>query len=248
VVYGPVLATAPPQATAAPPAPQPRTVTIKGKTYRLVPLTDRGANDREELESQPPAAGVAATIPATDRFNGKVRRLPKTTIFDGGPENFPSITALRHTLQTDDEMAALGIGEGPGVDRVKQEKRNVTVKAWIYAFRKESDNDYHVILGDAPDAADRLFLNAEVSGIPTAGSADNRKRLQAVRKAFQQTFDLGPDGPDGYFRPDPPVPVQVTGSLFWDVEHPPPHTVGPTDFAPKTAWEIHPISQIDFLD
>jgi hypothetical protein len=42
------------------------------------------------------------------------------------------------------------------------------------------------------------------------------------------------------------VPVRVTGSLFWGPEHQPPHTVGPKDFAPGTAWEIHPISAIEF--
>ena len=49
-----------------------------------------------------------------------------------------------------------------------------------------------------------------------------------------------------YVKFDPPIPVRVTGSLFWDIEHPPPNTVGPTDRRPKTAWEIHPVTKIEF--
>ena len=62
---------------------------------------------------------------------------------------------MRNWLPSDQDMADLGIGRGPGVDRVKQEQLNVRVKAYIYTFSKESDNDYHVILGDAPDAPNR---------------------------------------------------------------------------------------------
>jgi hypothetical protein len=71
--------------------------------------------------------------------------------------------------------------------------------------------------------------------------------LWQVRKTFQQAFDLGASGPESYFRPQPPVPVRVTGSLFWDVDHEN-ELVGPADFKPTSAWEIHPISAIDFLE
>src|SRR5262249_38046941 len=137
---------------------------------------------------------------------------------------------------------------GPDVDRVQQEQKNVTVTAYIYAFRKESDNDYHVILGDKPGTRNRKYLNAEVSGIPDIGTDDNRNQLWKVRKAFKQAFELGDEGPDRSYRPHEPIPVKVTGSLFYDVEHVPPHTVGPQYASPKTAWEIHPISGIEFLD
>jgi hypothetical protein len=124
----------------------------------------------------------------------------------------------------------------------------VTVLASIYAFRKESDNDYHVILGDSPTASHPRYLNAEVSGIPVEGSDDNRNALWAVRNAFKAAFHLDSEELDSYWEPNEPVPVRVTGPIFWDSEHEPPHTVGPKKFSPRTAWEIHPISRIEFLD
>jgi hypothetical protein len=39
--------------------------------------------------------------------------------------------------------------------------------------------------------------------------------------------------------------VKVTGSLFFDVDHKA-GSVGPTGMRPKTAWEIHPVSDIQF--
>ena len=227
-------------------APAGRPVTIKGRTYRIHPTGDRGEHDKEELDKELLALGAASNIPVADRFHGTVRRLPKTTIATADLKTFDSVSALRDWLTDDDTMKGLRIGKGPAVNRVAQEKWNVQVKAYVYAFRKESDNDYHVIIGDAPDAPEPKYLNAEVSGIPTGGTDANRAKLWAVRRAFKEAFQLEDEGPDSYHRPDTPVPVRITGSLFWDSEHEPPHTVGPKDFSPGTAWEIHPISAIEF--
>jgi hypothetical protein len=241
VVLGPAWAPAPPLGYV--PA---RTVSIKGKTYQILATTDQGANEVEELEKNRSALAAGADVPPEDVFAGTARRLAKTTIFTGDPKAFASVGDLRDWLPDNDHMVGLQIGKGPDVKRVDEEKSNVTVDGFIYAFRKESDNDYHVIVGDAPDAANPRYLNVEVSGIPAAGTDANRDQLKAVRKAFQQAFNLESEGPDSYFRPQPPVPVKITGSLFWDPEHEPPHTVGPQDFQPKTAWEVHPVSQIEF--
>ncbi len=210
-----------------------------------MPTSDPGENDKEDIESLESAFFNQSNVPSKDVFIGKVRRVAKTVILDGEPKAFASVLSLRNSLPKDSEMMALEIGKGPNVDRVEQEKKNVTVTAYIFAFRKESDNDYHVIIGDASGTPNTRYL--EVSGIPVGGTDDNRSQLWDVRKAFKQSFDLGDQGPDAYFRPHQPVPVRITGSLFWDVEHWP-KTVGPNEFAPKTAWEIHPISKIEFLD
>lgn len=126
------------------------------------------------------------------------------------------------------------------------EKRQVRVTGFIHAFKKEGDNDYHIILGDGPDAESAVYLNVEVSGIPVGGTNANRQRLIAVRNQFKETFNLGATGPNRYKRPHEPIPVRITGSLFWDVDHPP-GAVGPDDMKPKTSWEIHPVSTIEFL-
>jgi hypothetical protein len=231
-----------------PQPPKQRTLTVKGKTYLILPTGEKGEDDEnEELLPNRLAVAKTANIPEKDHFSGTYRKIAKVTIFKGEPKAFNSVSELRDSLPTDQVMKGLNIGRGVGVDRVEQEQQNVTVKAYIYAFRKEGDNDYHVIIGDAPDTPGRKYLNVEVSGIPEIGTDDNRNQLWTVRRAFKQTFELGDDGPDSYDRLQEPMPVQITGSLFWDGEHWP-RTVGPSYAAPKTAWEIHPISKIEFLD
>jgi hypothetical protein len=235
----------------APQPAQPRAISIKGKTYYILPTGEQGENDEEELQGKRSIFARSSGIPEWDVFDGKVRKLAKVTIFEGQTKTFGSVSELRDWLPDDQDMKDLDIGRGPDVDRVKQgklnEQLNVAVTAYIYTFRKEGDNDYHVIIGDAPGTPNRRFLNAEVSGIPDIGTDENRNQLWMVRQQFKQTFQPGDEGPDKYDPLHVPVPVKITGSLFWDVEHYP-RTVGPKFASPKTAWEIHPISSIDFLD
>jgi hypothetical protein len=235
-------------APVAPQPPLPRAVTIKGKTYYILPTGEKGEHDEEELIGNRTVFAKDTGIPESDVFLGKVRKIAKVTIFKGETKTFNSVSELREWLPPDKDMKDLNIGKGVNVNRVEQEKWNVTVKAYLYTFRKEDDNDYHVIIGDAPGTPGRKFLNVEVSGIPEIGTDENRNQLWNVRKAFREAFELGGEGPDRYDPLHEPVPVLITGSLFWDVEHPPPRTVGPTFASPRTAWEIHPVSRIEFLD
>jgi hypothetical protein len=41
--------------------------------------------------------------------------------------------------------------------RIDREERNVTVKAWVYWVGRESDNDYHLILGDTSQLTSHVF-------------------------------------------------------------------------------------------
>jgi hypothetical protein len=227
------------------------TVTIKGKRYRLRETIDQG-EFREEAAT-PPA--LRASLPDPDNtFDGEHRKLPKTTIVDAAVEDFPSVAALVNDITTKDSDEKMK--ESSGIKRttstrVMAEKRNVRVSGFIYAYVKEEDNDYHVILGDAP-GAEPVYLNVEVSGIPVGGMAANRQRLTAVRDVFKGGLGIGLKGPSKYKKflnetdETSPVPVRITGSLFWDVDHPP-GTVGPKEFRPQTSWEIHPVSEIEFL-
>lgn len=43
------------------------------------------------------------------------------------------------------------------------------------------------------------------------------------------------------------IPISVKGSLFYDIDHPPGH-VSFGNYKPTTAWEIHPVQKIKFLD
>jgi hypothetical protein len=229
----------------APVAPTIPTVRIKGKAYRLLDTIEQG---EFEEESRPPTVAAAGVIEA-DTFTGRDRLLPKTTIVDAEVEEFASVAKLLQQVLgkfPDTKMADMEITRSTDT-RVDAEKRNVRVTGFIHAFKKEGDNDYHVIFGDGPDAANPVYLNVEVSGIPVGGTNANRKRLIAVRDQFKEAFNLGATGPNRYTRPSEPIPVRVTGSLFWDVDHKP-GAVGPDDLKPKTSWEIHPVSEIEFLE
>ncbi len=122
-----------------------------------------------------------------------------------------------------------------------EERHNVVVTAFLYASAKESDNDFHCIIGTAPSQP-RRFLNVEVSGLPLNGPF--RAQLKTVRDKFKGFF--GHDLPTHeYSKFDPPIPVRIAGSLFFDIDHPA-GAVGPTRLKPTTAWEIHPVTDIEF--
>jgi hypothetical protein len=233
--------------TAMLPAVPERAVTIQNKRYRIVARPQLEAI-REAPSTEPAQPfGAGATIPDKDRFKGTARRIAKTTIFGGQPQAI-SLDELLDELVPTNEMMKGTIPGDANSNRVDKEKRNVTVTGYIYAYRKESDNDYHVIFGTMPpDGSPARYINTEVSGIPIAGTDENRNALWAVRKAFEENFQLDGSWHGGYDFPDPPVPVRITGSLFWDTEHEPPEFVGPDSNKPQTSWEIHPISSIQFL-
>jgi hypothetical protein len=238
---------APSMATA--PAVPERSVTIQNKRYRII-ARPQSAEEREREAPTPDAAapgGAGATIPSKDKFKGTARRIAKTTIFDAQPQPVTLDALLDELVPTNDAMRGMHISSAPTSNRVDKEKRNVTVSGYVYAYKKESDNDYHVIFGTMPtDGSPARYMNTEVSGIPIGGTDENRKTLWAVRKAFEGKFELNGGWHGGYDFPDPPVPVRITGSLFWDVDHQN-EFVGPGSNKPETAWEIHPISAIEFL-
>jgi hypothetical protein len=228
-----------------PVAPPAAAVTIKGRRYLLHETIDQG----RFAEPSEPVTVVASGVSGDDTFTGKDRRVPKTTIMDVQVEEFPTVAQLLSDVLgkfSDDDMQGMGITRTTNT-RVDAERRKVRVTGFIYAFKKESDHDYHVILGDGPDADVPVYMNVEVSGIPVGGTKANRDQLIAVRNQFKEAFDLGASGPSRYLRPDQPIPVRITGSLFWDVDHPP-GAVGPEDLKPQTSWEVHPVSAIEFLD
>src|SRR5579883_842880 len=235
------FAPAAPGVTAAPAA---RTiVTPKGRRYRLIQTADRG---REQPDEVVPPTPVEAADP--NAFVGVSRRAAKTSYVTGEPTAYASVTELRAPLQSDAHMVGLGIPWGSGSEnsnRVDPEKKNVTVLAYLYAFKEESDHDYHLIIGDAPDSPSPKYINSEVSGLP--GNNEFRAKLKDVRDKFKTQFGLGNTGPAEYVDLDPPIPVRITGSLFYDMDHAPPRPfVGHGSFEPMTAWEIHPITEIEF--
>jgi hypothetical protein len=119
----------------------------------------------------------------------------------------------------------------------------VSVEGYIFAVSKESDNDFHFV-GDKDCAVGDCFINVEVSGLPQEPGDPNFPTLSAVRMKFLAYF-LQHQPSRGYKKFNPPIAVALTGSVFFDVDHPA-GAVGPADLNPSSAWEIHPLTDIIF--
>ena len=233
--YHAVKVPPPVAATTAPPIQSP-----KGKTYAR---THVGPADNDEPVNIPPVPAGAA--PNMDTFHGTARMAAKLSIASGTPKSFSDIAVLLKSLVPDAKMRAMKISKGADSGRLPQEQTVVTVTAFLYAASRESDNDFHCIVGRDPSKP-ASYMNVEVSALPPS-SSQFFAALRTARNQFKTFFTSNGDGlpATGYDKYDPPISITVTGSLFFDVDHVPP-AVGPTGMKPKTAWEIHPVSDIQF--
>jgi hypothetical protein len=229
---------------------------ISGKTqkqYAVIPTNERDEHERAEAEAEM-AAGAPELLAAGggDAFRGTARKAAKLSIVGGAatptpPQPFNDVNDLIVTLVPDNQMWNRNppISTAANSGRVQEENRNVSVRAWLYAASKEDDNDFHLIIGRGPSASPRKFMTVELSGLPPANNP-NRAKLQAVRDNFKTFFGANLPGTKYDFY-DPPIPVIVTGSLFFDAGH---HAgqVGPSPLRQQipTTWEIHPIWDMEF--
>lgn len=170
------------------------------------------------------------------------RGVAKTTYASATVEVFADLPSLILSLPSDEDMTAK-TQKNWDFDRVDDEKRNVRVTAYLFAVHKESDNDFHLILDDDGNVEDGAKMNSEISGIPNEGPDSDA--IRQVRDGFKSRFNGNP--PTQYLPFLTPVRVVIEGSLFFDRDHPP-GTVGPQGYRPASAWEIHPIRSIQFLD
>lgn len=192
---------------------------------------------------------------AGDLFLGHYRRNVKTSIWrvNGNlapAQDFEDLPALIASRAKDATMRAL-----PGIDisptatneeklaaapaRFLEEQINVRVPAFLRFVRKETDNDYHLILGSTADES-ATYMTAEVSGLPEEGP--DLDTLRQVRDQLVNLFGHDP-GTRKYEQPDQPLSVYVTGSLFFDGDHRA-GRIGPRGSKPQTAWEIHPVTEL----
>ena len=190
-----------------------------------------------------------------DLYKGSSRKASKLSISDAKMEKFSDLADLIATLPTDKVMLTKGISKNdPASKRVAEEDRNVRVDAYLYAASREDDNDYHFIVGRDPDAGGKeVYMNMELSGLPPA-SAKSRAALEKARDAFKAFFtkhfagNLPGTSYDFY---DPPIHIEVEGSLFWDATHgaPKDSKPGPQSLRAKipNVWEVHPISKIKLI-
>ena len=202
-----------------------------GKTYQVEFVDDDGEAGERGLES----VNCLDSI-----FAGHARLEAKVTYVSADVEDFETVSALLKALDKEAVIRAKVKGHN---NRVAAEKRNVRLlkDTYLFAFKKESDNDYHVIIGDHFDPKKATFFNAEISGL----SKDNDKRFQAVRQAFEKQFIQVCNSAYAVFTAKP-IKIQIEGSLFYDIDHVA-GQIGPKGYKPLSTWEIHPISKIVFL-
>jgi hypothetical protein len=185
----------------------------------------------------------------SDDFAGTARKAAKLSMSRARREDFADLPALIATLPSKTAMKQhqppIGVDAGSG--RVEEEKRNVRLRAFLYAASREGDNDFHLIIGrDAAAAGRAVYMTAEISGLPAANSG-SLARLKAARDAFTGFFGSNLPGLSYDFY-DPPIPIQVQGSLFFDMSHVSGQGPGPQTLRRNipTIWELHPISRIVF--
>ena len=205
--------------------------------YTLVTI-EPGDEEKEESE---PYKSLSATC--SDSYAGSARAAAKTSFASVSYTTYASVTALRATLQTDAFMQSLGLTNSS--NRSTYEKRNVIITtAYLFAISRESDNDYHMIIGDASGASANI-LNSEGSGLP-ASSASSYTAIKAVRDAIKAKFGTDFCTTTGYTHFSPAIKLTtLKASMFYDIDHAP-GTVGPSSNRPNTSWEMHPINTIAF--
>ncbi|MER9420095.1 hypothetical protein NKI95_29825 [Mesorhizobium sp. M0306] len=208
--------------------------------------------------------GLEAVLPAActpvphdsdgETFRGTSREVAKTRIAEAPiEEDNLTVKSYQASHPSDAEMQAALISKKCDEVRVEAENRNVTVAAYLVAAKKEDDNDYHFILQDGGCIKPECRLTVEISGVPRLGWS--RQKLRAAREYFKQQWPLysGHDevpGSGSYLLFETPVLVRVTGSAFYDSDHPVnPNSgtgaVGPEGLKPGSAWEIHPVTSFE---
>ena len=230
-------------ATPATPSTSNQPTTFQSPGGKSYTVTQSGPRDSDEPVNIP--TPLPGERPSGDNFHGTARMAAKLSMATGTPQEFTDLGDLLDSLPSDQNMRAMGIDSGPGSGRLPEELKLVTVTAFLFAISKESDNDFHCIFGRAPNQTER-FMNVEVSALPPPNSPFFLL-IKSARDQFKQFFSGGNNvlPSSGYEKFDPPIPVKLTGSLFFDVDHVPP-AVGPTGMKPQTAWEIHPVKEIIF--
>lgn len=204
----------------------------------------------EAAEGPEFAAAAAAALPAGDDYGGKARRAAKLSIAAAKTESFKDVKDLVKSLTADSKMSAHNppIGTGVTSNRVKEEKRNVHVTGFMYAASREPDNDFHLIIGRNLKATPEMYMTMEISGLPPSGSP-SMPQLKSARDAFNAFIKAkaGNKLPGlKYDFYDPPVPVEIDGSLFFDVSHAKGPHPGPPSLKSRmpVIWEVHPITKI----
>lgn len=197
------------------------------------------------INSDPNLLVYHFTTPENDlylqTFAGVVRADAKTTPSGAPCETYESVQELIETLPYDTDMYAQVGDYSPSLP---EEDRNVYIKrAFIFYIAAESDNDFHIIIGDTIDGERTHFMTAEIAGLPTDTTT---QAYDALRDARRMLFEQFPSFFEGKirrtFRPISKFPeIEIRGSLFFDNRHGVGER-GTGNIKPESSWEIHPVT------
>ncbi len=215
-----------------------------GKTYKIEFWNDRNDPPRKKFTTFRKSARQNNT-----GFTGASRIAAKTSYISAG--SYRSFSKLKdvfrlYRLPPDSVMSNLLTRDSP---RISIEQRGVILKnAFLFAFRKQRDNDYHLIVGDHPQLKHAFLMTMEISGLPKKKNTV----LAKVRTDFVNAFNINDQiAMATYLVFTEPVPVHVEGPLFYDVSHRA-GSVGPRkgkiSMKLRTAWEIHPVTKFNLRE
>jgi hypothetical protein len=91
-----------------------------------------------------------------------------------------------------------------------------------------------------------MYMTVVVSGLPSPNSQEFLK-LRAARDACKAFFgDSLPSFSYDFY--DPPIPLEIEGSLFFNIGNASSGKLGPASLKSRmpTIWEVHPVTKIVF--
>lgn len=209
-------------------------------------LNSKSASDNKNCD--------AVGCPKNCNFDGKKRADAKTTISNGPLIKYENVSGFLSSFadkHPDTDMNEVINGSD---ERVELEDFNVEIKkAWLFCFAKETDEDYHLVVGTLKNIDDpkNRFMIIEISGLPETG--EDRQLLKEVQNDF---FSIIGDRicTGGYYWYDEgksPIQITFSGSVYWDTEHWGKNTNemgkhGPESLRDRltTVWELHPVTMI----
>jgi len=197
----------------------------------------------------PPSSGLPQRSAPCDNFIGATRRAAKLSIATGSPEIFKDLHALAASLPSEATLLPRipSITSDPTSERVPEEQRNVRFRGALYAARREVSNDYHLIIGPNNAADPKIYLIAIISGLPDKTNP-SFQGIQSACESLVKYFEGNLPGRSYDFY-DPPIPVEIEGSLL--VNEVPLRGLkrGPSRQWSELIqlWDVRPITKLTFL-
>jgi hypothetical protein len=222
-----------------------------GKFYTITPDTSQYFEEDKTMSSNKSLNSESSNQPCDgNEFDGSDRKAAKLSVSDASVDDNETLEKIIGGLMPDDEISSKITSTDETSNRISDEEHNYKFKAWIYTFKRQGDEDYHVIIGTTDNIKTAKFLNAEISGLPAQGSTYYTTLFNA-RKQFYDFFGWGENSCEAksytkdYMKN--PIEVTITGSLFFDKFHYEKKSeIGPSWARGDSYWEIHPITSIVF--